>query len=94
MKNGSNIADVNITPELIILNRYRQNKNINQLVNVCILIIKQYIYSSKCMGKKLKFIEATTRIYQTYTDKKYIAQQAHKLSKHNKKWAKYSTIYA
>ena len=62
------------------------------MVNVIILIAKQYIYSVKCISKQLHFPQLIAKI-STYKKMEEIAAKKHKnMEKHNKKWFLYDRL--
>ena len=61
----------------------------NQLVNFIGLIAKQYIYRQKCLKQELSMRQLLGIIRNIERIEKYIASKNSKLTKHNRKWARY-----
>ena len=58
----------------------------NHVKNFVCLLVKQYIYRQRCLGKNLSTIELRKHVLHVKNMEKYIATKNHKLSKHQKKW--------
>ena len=58
----------------------------NHVANFLCLIVKQYIYSQKCLQRELIFREVKARIMEVQNVEKYIAIKNDKLNVHVKKW--------
>ncbi len=50
------------------------------------LIVKQYIYSSRCLKIIPNFQNLKQKIIEYHNVEKYLAKSKGKLEKHNKKW--------
>ena len=75
---------VEFTPQLIILNNYAgQHKYV---VNMCIIILKQYIYAAKCLEEKITFATYITKLSHWYYVDKEIANQRDCYKKFEKNW--------
>ena len=61
-------------------------------VNTCILVMKQYIYATKCQKGILSFNVFAKKIHELYLDEKFIAENNNKVHKNNKKWGIYKLI--
>ena len=76
--------------KLIISNDYRgPNK---ELINIIILVSKQYLYSAKCKQEKLEFPQFTAKLNYWYNIEKIMAQMSHKVKQFNKKWKIYENV--
>ena len=62
--------DVNFDPELIMLNSYKGKSS--QLINFLIVVVKQFIYASKCLQTSPDFNQCMSRIATWYNIDKYI----------------------
>ena len=79
--------DVNVvfTKELIILNEYTGKAKI--VINLFIVIMKQYIYATKCLNEALNFNGFMYRINYWYQiDKWHHLQNGYSVVALNKKW--------
>ena len=63
--------DLNCNDQMIVYNNYKGKDK--KFVNTCILVMKQYIYASKCLGKVPNFRNFTSKINEIYLDESYIA---------------------
>ena len=82
------MTQVEINEKTVMLNSaYPKPMNI---VNLLVLITKQNIFASKCMGKKPCFEQIIQNIESIYQLEKYNAQKADRINKHNMKWAPYA----
>ena len=79
--------DLHINGYDIMFNRYRDS--FPRLVNTIILIVKQYIYASKCLNKELKFTEIISKIQEYKVLEKVNAVKNNRLEEHIKKWSIY-----
>ena len=57
-----------------------------ELVNMLIIILKQYVYSSKCKQEIPNFIGLVAKMRYWYLVDKQIASENNKLEQFNKKW--------
>lgn len=74
----------------IILNNYNgQGRN---MVNMFVLVAKQYIYATKCNQTNLKFIGFSKKLVQTHSIEKSVAIRQDKLKKHEHKWYLFHNI--
>ena len=68
----------------VLLNNYNgQHKNI---INILIIIMKQYIYASKCQNHPLNFMDFMSKVLEYYYCDKDITQTYDKLKQFEKKW--------
>ena len=75
---------INLTPELIILNNY--DGKCKHIVNTLIAIMKQFIYASKCFEEKPTFLDFMTKLsYWFYVDKIH-AYNCDKVKSLHNKW--------
>ena len=75
--------NLELDEQTIVLNNYKSEQK--QIVNQMIIIMKYYIYASKCMEKEVNFQLFMTRLSDFYLTEKYEAK-AHQIKKLNKKW--------
>ena len=76
--------EVNSTPDIIIYNNY---KDVHQgMINAIILIVKQYVYATKCEKEELNFRNMLSKIYECERIESRIAKKNNKYSKHYQKW--------
>ena len=61
----------------------------SELINVIYMIAKQYIYASKCCNVKLNFMDLARKLFNVYTDEKYVAFVTNRVYKFEKIWCKY-----
>ena len=80
-KTGKNIV---FTLENIILNNITK-KPIDSINMIC-LVVKQYIYSARCLRTIPNFQILKPKIIEYHNVEKYLAKSKGKLEKHNKKW--------
>ena len=72
------------TPELISLNNYQgQHKT---LINMMIVILKQYIYATKCLNETLSFYAFVNKLSYWYEVEKTIAIRNNTYVKFLIKW--------
>ena len=76
--------EINIEPRNIILNKVVQTGY--QVLNFMCLIIKQFIYRQRCLGKELNFDQALRQIKYVESIERYIATKNGKEIVHNRKW--------
>ena len=81
--------EIRLDNSTIVLNNYKGPHSL--LINQIILIIKQYIYMSKCKKQKLNFVEIMKRTHEMYLDEKFICQSNNNknVKSFNKKWKGY-----
>ena len=60
------------------------------VLNFFILIIKQHIFASKCLGTRPTFKEIENKFKAVHRIEKFIAHKNEKLYKHEKKWSPYT----
>lgn len=70
--------------DLIIFNNFTGHEK--SFVNTVLLIIKQFIYSAKCLNSNLHVSQIIPRIIEIYKIEKYVAIRQDELRKHEKKW--------
>ena len=80
---------LHITPTNIIFNRIGDGKR--NVINFICLLVKQYIYSQRCLKSAISFPIFKNRLMKIRSIEKYIAIKNGKLHLHNKKW--YKTTY-
>ncbi len=80
-KTGKNVI---FTLDNVILNNV--TKNPIDSVNMICLIVKQYIYSSRCLKAIPNFQNLKQKIIEYHNMEKYLAKSKGILEKHNKKW--------
>ena len=80
-KTGKNIL---FSLENVILNNVA--KNPKDSINMICLIVKQYIYSSRCLKIIPNFQNLKQKIIEYHNVEKYLAKRIGKIEKHNKKW--------
>ena len=69
------------------------NPNPFHVFNLICLITKQYIYATKCLGKRLNAYELKSKIVRIKSYELFKAKQTKKVIKHCKKWfIQYETI--
>ena len=76
---------VNLSVVNVMLNEVAPKGSV---INFLCLIIKQYVYSQRCLKKELSFYEIKSRLKNIECIEKYIAVKHEKLVKHVKKWSK------
>ena len=72
-----------LSPVDIVLNQIVKT---NHVVSFLCLIVKQYLYSTRCLKQKLSFGVLKSKMSQIQAIEKYIATKNDRLSVHNKKW--------
>ena len=78
-------ACVTLDPQTIIYNNYTGVGK--QMVNLCIVILKQYIYAVKCFAlQKPNFAEFMCKLSTWYLVDKQIANDTNNLKLFYKKW--------
>ena len=80
-------VDLTLTLPLVILNNYR-GKNA-KIVNTLILIMKRYIYVSKCKNEQLRFPNFIEQANYVQKIEKINATRKDKIYVHEKKWLPY-----
>ena len=73
-----------IDTKRILLNSIVQGKS--HVINFLCLVVKQYIYSRKCLGKQLIYNEIISRFSKIELIEKYIAIKNNRVGYHLKKW--------
>ena len=73
-----------LKPEVIIFNEYCGSRA--NLVNLLILIMKRYVYVSKCKNKELSFIGYISQIHYIKQIENLTALRNQKTNLHKKKW--------
>lgn len=77
-------TDIIISPEIVILNNYHGSNK--AFINAVLLYVKQYIYSSKCLGTPPLVSHIIKNILQAQKIEKLVAIRSQQLNKHQKKW--------
>ena len=81
--------EIELTEELILFNNYSgQHKS---LINLLLMIVKQYIYATKCKAQELNFYTCVSKIADWYNVEKCIATKSNNVNnirKFETKWAK------
>ena len=80
-------GDMELTPKAILLNNLKIKNH--KLVNTCILIMKRYIYVTKCLENKLNFIDYLIMLDKMYNIEKLTAFNSRKTNVFVKKWNPY-----
>ena len=62
------------------------NKDPIDCINTITLIVKQYLYSTRCLKELPNFHALKQKIIDIYNIEKYIAISMGKVEKHNNKW--------
>ena len=78
--------DIEITPELVIFNNYLGT--LKRLINNMLLIMKQYIYSTKCKKNELTFCDYANVLHYYYTLEKIYARDGDQIKKFKNTWKK------
>ena len=65
------------------------NKDPIDCINTITLIVKQYLYSTRCLKELPNFYVLKQKIIETYKIEKYIAVSMGKIKKHNDKWKRF-----
>ena len=73
-----------ITEEMVMLNNYRGTKK-TTICNI-LIIVKQYVYSTKCLGESLNFSVCVSKIADWHNIDKQCALKNHKMVDFNKRW--------
>ena len=82
--------EINLTPEIVILNDYQSDcKN---WINCVVVMVKQFIYASKCLHIIPTCLGALTKIHQYCMIEKTIAFKRQCTSNFFKKWHLFLTI--
>ena len=76
--------EIQLVPTNIIFNTIT-GKN-NHVANFICLIVKQYVYSQRCLGKDINIQGVIGKIKQMQMIEKYIATKNEKLPTHLRKW--------
>ena len=79
---------IDIDVRVIILNNYKGKWD--KLINNVLVIVKQYIYASKCKNVLPSFLQVTKNILSTYLTERSIAEKEGNVRAHELKWKKYS----
>ena len=79
---SSNNLEINV--ESILINRLHQKGA--HVVNFICLMVKQFIYSQRCLGNSISFAALKTKILQMENVEKYIATKNQRTVVHQKKW--------
>lgn len=74
------------SPKSILFNLVHSTPS--HVVNLIVLIVKQYIYRSRCLGNRLNFERCLNEIDQTKVIEYRLAQEKGKLKYHYMKWSK------
>ena len=77
-------VDVNLNVSVVILNNYERSRK--ELINLLIVILKQYVYSEKCFGVDLSFKNFMDKLTQWYFVDKCYAKQSDTEEICCKKW--------
>ena len=75
---------INFSIDTVLCNKLIDN--LAHLFNFLCLLLKQYIYKQRCLGKPLAFISYKTLVNSIRNIEKFIAIKNGKVLKHNKKW--------
>ena len=78
--------NIELDRNMVICN-YDGKLNPKQVCYSIILLIKQYIFRNKCLGKMISIKGITREILQLHNIEKYIAAKENKLAKHYSKWS-------
>ena len=70
-----------------LLNSFRGQHH--QFINCFLTALKQYIYATKCLGKKLNALEFLGKIHEMYDDEKFHSKNSNTMYKFLKKWGIY-----
>ena len=74
--------------QAIMLNKVHPNSS--DIINLLVLITKQYIFSCKCLKKKIYFPHIVQKIENIYQLERYNVQTKNQMCKHQIKWEKYN----
>ena len=75
---------VQITAQNMLYNNYKGMYG--DLINLLILITKQYMYASKCLKQGMSFVNLASKIYEMHTLEKIIALRENNYVKFIWKW--------
>ena len=75
---------MHLSADVVIFNSYEGSHK--KLINMMILIVKQYINAAKCKRKTITFMEAMTRIIEFQKTENLIAWRKKQKEVHLKKW--------
>ena len=84
IKERFDVKRINISTKSIIMNQLVQQKG--HAANFICLIVKQYIYSTRCQGKSVTLQGIKNKIRQIESVEKYIAIKNSKEAVHTRKW--------
>ena len=76
--------EIELNEEIAICNAFEGNQA--DLLNLIILITKQYIYAVKCTKSELKILTLIQKIYDTKNAERIIAIGQNRMYKFHKKW--------
>ena len=76
--------NLKIDAATVILNNYKGKSKM--LVNTLILILKQYIYATKCKKEQANFIGYMTYVHYLYKIERLAALRHDKWKTHQRKW--------
>ena len=79
--------DLKLNLSIVILNNYDGEEK--WLINTVILIMKRYVYVSKCMENQLSFQAYIVQVTETCRTEKYAAIKYDRIKVFNKKWKKF-----
>ena len=82
--------NLDVSAQQIIFNEYKEAFAL--MVNMIILIAKQYIYAKKCLNQKLCFVKLIENITQMKNLEGFIAKRNKNIEKHERKWCMYDRI--
>ena len=68
----------------ICFNNYVGPKS--KLINMLIVIMKQYIYSAKCLETELNYVQFMKKVFYWYQIEKLFAEEMNKVEKFTKLW--------
>ena len=74
-----------LTVENVILNRLVEPRSHG--INFICLLVKQFIYSSRCLGNELIFAKLKAHVNKVQNIEKYIALKHNRIEKHLLKWS-------
>ena len=76
--------EVKLSSEIVILNNSKRYQK--QLINIIVLIVKQYLYAQRYFKKKPNFQQLICKIIYCKKIEEYIAKRNGRLKKHKAKW--------
>ena len=76
--------NIEFSMSMVIFNNYRGKDAL--LVNLFIVVLKQYIYAAKCFKERPTLTAFTAKLSYWYNVEKKIALEKNKLVKHQRKW--------